>query len=116
MGDRGGRMLAEIEKNPIAGFQSSRQEQIGEAMGEALDLAEAVAIDGPIGALMDEGERMGVLGMAIADIPGDIVTLRDLPAEGAIDLVVRSGAGDQHVLISIWVFPVPAGHSAAIFR
>ena len=71
-------------------------QQIGQAIGLALERAKGVALDPAVLPQMDQGQAIGVaLGPLVADVDANVVACRHLPGEAGAKLVVAVGGG-QH--------------------
>ncbi len=72
---------------------------VGQPVGQPLQIGKGVFFDPAAFIFINQGQALGLFGPFVADIHADVVVLRDLPAEGIVDLGIGI-AGFEHGKIS----------------
>src|SRR3546814_11784451 len=87
MGDGGLHALGQQDGDAVSLFDALGLQHVGTAVGEALEIAKAVARLAAVGVEMDERQTIRV-GPPVAGVDSDVVVLGHLPAASRCQLLV----------------------------
>ena len=97
MSDPGPRILTKQQHDSVAFDEADRDKEVRQLIGFALDIAKRHLPGLAVGTFADQRNFAGIRRMAVANIGGDIVSLRNVPAERHIKLLVgRQSFHDRH--------------------
>lgn len=106
VGDGCFRRLRQQDRDPVASVYPQTAQGVGEAVGQALDVAKAMAFDAAVFMLVDQGERIAGR-VPVADVHADVVVFGNPPREGLAQGCIVCGRR-KHGVVRPQLFPLGA--------
>ena len=92
VGDGALRILREQQADAVTALEAEARQRVGELIGVFAHLGKRIAVDVLLRVFIDQCHARGLAGPAVTHIVGDVVELRNVPLEVAVDFLVGRAA------------------------